>query len=205
MSRPRYPRTGTFASLYDPVIEPLERLGLGRLRRETLRGLSGDVLELGVGTGRSLEAYPASVASVTGIDPDETMLARATRRSREAENRTRLLPASAEDLPFPDGSFGAVTAFLTLCTVGSQEAALREARRVLVPGGELRLLEHVRLPNESLGRLQGLLTLAWSRVAGGCRLDRRTLDGVLDAGFVVEQVERYLGGLALRIHARRPA
>lgn len=204
-----HPRTGIFAGLYNSVIEPLERLGLGGLRRETLRGLSGDVLELGVGTGRSLGTYPGSVSSVTGIDPDEAMLARAARRlpdateTAEAETRTRLLPAAAEALAFPDGSFDAVTAFLTLCTVQSQEAALREARRVLVPGGELRLLEHVRLEREPLGRLQEGLTPAWKKVAGGCHLDRRTLEGVKEAGFEVERVGRYLGGQVLRIQARR--
>jgi ubiquinone/menaquinone biosynthesis C-methylase UbiE len=133
------------------------------------------------------------------------MLAYASRRSPDAGVPVRLLRATAEDLPFSSGSFDAVTAFLTLCTVQSQEAALREAWRVLAPGGELRLLEHVRLEREPLGRLQERLTPAWSRVAGGCHLDRRTLKGVLEAGFEVERVERYLDGLVLRVHARKNA
>lgn len=199
------PHAGLFTRLYDPVLEPAERLGLGGLRRETLRGLSGGVLELGVGTGRSLTAYPASVSSVTGIDPDEAMLARAERRSRRSGPPARLLPAAAESLPFPDGSFDAVTAFLTLCTVRDQRAALGEARRVLAPGGELRLLEHVRLEREPLGWLQESLTPLWKRVAGGCHLDRRTLDAVRGAGFDIGRVERHLGGLVLRIYARRSA
>lgn len=201
----RTPPTSFFARVYDSIIEPAERLGLGGFRRETLQGLSGDVLELGIGTGRSLAAYPASVSSVTGIDPDEAMLSRAARRMREAETPARLVPAPAEELPFPDASFDAVTAFLTLCTVRDQEAALREARRVLAPGGELRLLEHVRAEREPFGRLQEVLTPAWKHVAGGCHLDRRTLDGVREAGFEVERVERRLDGIVLGIYARRPA
>lgn len=202
---PRAPHDRLFSRVYDPVIEPAERLGLGGLRRETLRGLAGVVLELGVGTGRSLAAYPASVSSVTGIDPDEAMLGRAARRAGESGASVRLQPAAAEILPFSDGSFDAVTAFLTLCTVWDQGVALDEARRVLVPGGELRLLEHVRLEREPLRRLQEALTPAWKRVAGGCHLDRRTLDGVREAGFEIERVERHLGGLVLGIYARRPA
>lgn len=202
---PRAPHDRLFSRVYDQVIEPAERLGLGGLRRETLRGLTGEVLELGVGTGRSLAAYPASVSSVTGIDPDEAMLGRAARRAGESGASVRLQSASAESLPFSDGIFAAVTAFLTLCTVWDQGAALGEARRVLVPGGELRLLEHVRLEREPLGRLQEALTPAWKRVAGGCHLDRWTLDGVREAGFEIERVERYLGGLVLGIYARRPA
>lgn len=202
---PRAARNRILPRVYDPVIEPAERLGLGGLRRATLRGLSGDVLELGVGTGRSLAAYPASVSSVTGIDPDGEMLARAARRVRDTGASVRLLPAAAESLPFPDGSFDAVTASLTLCTVEDPKTALAEARRVLVPGGELRLLEHVRLEREPLGRLQEALTPGWKRLAGGCHLDRRTLGEVRRAGFEVERVERYLGGLVLVIQARRPA
>lgn len=201
---PRAPHTRLFSRAYDPIIAPAERLGLDGLRRSTLRGLSGDVLELGVGTGRSLAAYPASVSSLTGIDPDEAMLARAASRARERGLPARLLPATAESLPFSDRSFDIVTAFLTLCTVEDQGAALGEARRVLALGGELRLVEHVRLRG-SLGRLQEALTPAWKRVAGGCHLDRRTLSGVREAGFEVERVERYLGGLVLGIFARRPA
>lgn len=203
MCRPSQSRI--FSGAYDLVIEPVERLGLGGLRRQTLRGLSGEVLELGVGTGRSLAAYPCTVTSVTGIDPDDKMLARAAERARRAGVPVRTLPAAAEDLPFLDESFDAVTAFLSLCTVRDQTAALREAWRVLVPGGELRLLEHVRLERETVGRLQEILTPAWKKVAGGCHLDRRTLDGVKFTGFDVERVERYLDGLVLEIHARRPA
>ena len=198
-------QSNLFSRAYDLVIEPVERLGLSGLRRQTLRALSGEVLELGVGTGRSLAAYPCTVTSVTGVDPDEKMLARAVERVQRVGVPVRTLLAAAEDLPFPDESFDAVTAFLTLCTVRDQEAALREARRVLAPGGELRLLEHVRLEREPIGRLQEMLTPAWKRVAGGCHLDRRTLDGVKLAGFDVKRVGRYLDGLVLEIHARRPA
>jgi ubiquinone/menaquinone biosynthesis C-methylase UbiE len=196
---------GVFSRIYDPLIEPVERLGLDELRRETLRGLSGSVLELGVGTGRSLGAYPDEVSAITGIDPDESMLARAEERAREAGVPVRLAAVPAEQLPFPDDTFDAVAAFLTLCTVRDQVAALGEARRVLVPGGSLRLLEHVRLDREPLARLQETLTPAWKRVAGGCHLDRRTLEEVRRAGFEVERVERHLGGLVLRVQARREA
>lgn len=196
---------GAFPRIYDPVIEPVERLGLGRLRRGTLRGLSGSVLELGIGTGRSLASYPDEVSTITGVDSDEAMLARAGRRTREAGVSVRLAAVPAEDLPFPDDTFDAVAAFLTLCTVRDQAAALGEARRVLLPGGSLRLLEHVRVDREPIARLQGMLTPAWKEVAGGCHLDRRTLEEVCRAGFEVERVESYLGGLVLRIHARRMA
>jgi ubiquinone/menaquinone biosynthesis C-methylase UbiE len=197
--------SGVFSRIYDPLIEPAEHLGLGGIRRQTLRGLSGSVLELGVGTGRSLGAYPDEVSTITGIDPDESMLARAGERARETGVPVRLAAATAEDLPFPDDTFDAVTAFLTLCTVRDPAAALGEARRVLVPGGSLRLLEHVRVDHEPVARLQETLTPAWKRIAGGCHLDRQTLEAVRRAGFEVERLERYLGGLVIRVEARRVA
>ena len=73
-----------FNRLYDPLIELPENLGLRRLRRQTLRGLRGRVLELGVGTGRNLPLYPATVERLSSIDPDEIMLSQAERRARKA-------------------------------------------------------------------------------------------------------------------------
>jgi ubiquinone/menaquinone biosynthesis C-methylase UbiE len=160
------------------------------------------VLELGVGTGLNLPLYPPEVGEVTGIDPDESMLRQAGRRADRAAVPVRLVPAPAEELPFEAAGFDAVVVTLALCTIPEPGIALREARRVLKPGGEFRALEHVRV--EGIGRLQEVATPVWKRVAGGCHLDRDTLDRVRAAGFEVRRVDRRLGGLLLSIYARNP-
>lgn len=199
MSTPRI-----FSRLYDPVIELPERLGLRRLRREVLRDVRGRVLELGLGTGRNIPLYPDVVDSLTGIDPDESMIEQAGERAREATFPVRLLPVPAEELPLEDVSFDAVTGTLVFCTIPDVARALGEARRVLAPGGELRLLEHVRMDREPFATLQETVTPVWKHLAGGCRLDRDTLSAVREAGFEVERVQRRLDGLLLGIFARKP-
>ena len=194
--------SGLFGRLYDPLMELPEYLGLGRLRAQTLRGIRGRVLELGIGTGRNILLYPPSVERLYGIDPDEVMLRRARRRGGKAVFPVELITGSAEELPFEDKGFDAVTATLAFCTIPDPARALLEARRVLKRDGELRLLEHVRMEQRPIGWLQEKATPLWRHVAGGCHLDRDTLALVSEAGFAVERVERHLDGLLLTVCGR---
>lgn len=189
------------ALAYDAVMTPLGWLGLTAARRKLVRGLSGHVLEVGTGTGLALPGYPDTVTAVTAIDVDEAALARAQRRRPDA----RLLYASVESLPFPAASFDAVVSSLVFCSVEAPARALAEIFRVLRPGGELRMLEHVRAPSPALATVQDLLTPAWMRVSGGCRLDRDTFDLVRRAGFDIERRVQRLQGVSELILARRPA
>ncbi len=181
-----------------------EKLGLGRLREESLDGLRGRVLEVGVGTGRNVPFYPDGVTFLAGIDPDEVMLDRARKRARSAPFSVDLIPASAEELPFEDAMFDAAVATLAFCTIPDPQKALLEARRVLKEGAEFRLLEHVRMEREPVAWVQEKATPLWKRAAGGCHLDRDTLAAVREAGFEVERVDRHLDGLVLGIFARSP-
>ncbi len=123
--------SGLFSLLYDPLMELPENLGLHRLRREALRGMQGQILELGMGTGRNIPLYPPGVEHLSGIDPDETMLRQARRRAGKVSFPVELLLASAEDLPFEEDSFDAVVGTLVFCTISDPRQALREVRRVL--------------------------------------------------------------------------
>lgn len=188
------------ALAYDAVMAPLGWLGLTAARRKLVRGLVGRVLEVGTGTGLALPGYPETVTSVTAIDVDAEALARARPRRPDAE----LVQASVEDLPFADASFDVVVSSLVLCSVEAPGRALTEVFRVLRPGGELRMLEHVRAPSSKLATAQDLLTPAWKRMTGGCRLNRDTHFLVQQAGFdVVRRVQR-LRGMSELIIARRP-
>lgn len=161
-------------------------------------------MELGIGTGTNLPLYSPAVERVVGIDPDEVMLGQAQRRARKPSFPVELVLATAEDLPFEDGSFDAVISTLVFCTVADPPTALKEVRRVLKSGGEFRLLEHVKVSQERIGWLQEKSTPLWKHVAGGCHLDRETLSMVQEAGFEVERVEHHLQGLGVSIFARSP-
>ena len=168
-------------------------------RRTLLRQARGRVLELGVGTGASLGFYGDAVEELVGIDPHPGVLERARERSRRlaeggagVPHRVVLTQADAQRLPYDDATFDTVVAFLTLCSVPDPDAAAREIRRVLKPGGRLLVMEHVRAePGSRTARWQDRLDPLWTRAAVGCHLNRDTA-GVLEAaGFETAPLDRY--------------
>ncbi len=186
--------------LYDGVAGALDHAGLARLRADLSRGIEGDVLEVGAGTGRQLPHHPPG-ARVTATDPDAGALALAARRSPA----TRTVVAAAEALPFDDAAFDWVVCALVLCSVRDPLAALAEMRRVLRPAGRLRALEHVRSPNRALARAEGLASPLWGAVAGGCHLDRDTRASLVAAGFAGVTARPHLGGNIVLLEAARGA
>jgi ubiquinone/menaquinone biosynthesis C-methylase UbiE len=188
------------ATLYDPIIAPFDFFGVRRWRQWTTRAARGRTLEIGVGTGLNLPHYRAAEA-VTAIDPDGASLERARNRRNGRGEIVTLSQARAEDLPFADESFDAVVGTLTFCSIGDPERALREVRRVLKPGGAFRLVEHVRVQNRWLARLQDALTPAWKSIAGNCHLNRDTPRLIERTGFRVRAVNRLIGGLFIGIDA----
>jgi ubiquinone/menaquinone biosynthesis C-methylase UbiE len=179
-----------FASMYDRMMARSERETFAAHRREIVGQARGDVLEIGAGTGLNLEYYGDGVSSLTVTEPEQPMLKRLQKRLVELHPDAKLLRAPAEDLPFSDDSFDTVVATLVLCTVDDQPRALREARRVLRPGGRLLFIEHVRSDDEKLARLQDRMLPINVRFAHGCHCNRPTLDGIRGAGFEVAGLKR---------------
>jgi ubiquinone/menaquinone biosynthesis C-methylase UbiE len=173
--------------LYDLLAGRAERAGIGEKRRTLLAGLEGDVVEIGSGTGASLPYYERATR-VVAVEPDASMAKRLPRRVAEARVPIEVVTARAEALPFPDESFDAAVAAFVLCSVADQSAVLREARRVLRPGGRLVLLEHVRGSGRT-ARWQDRLTPLHRKVAGNCHLNRDTRAAAEAAGFDVAGIE----------------
>ena len=182
-------RAGGAAALYDDVVGRLDRLALAEARRNLLEDVSGAVLELGCGTGAGFTYY-APEARVTALEPEPAFRLAASERARAAAAEVTVLPGDAHDLPFPDATFDAVVAELMLCSLARPDVALREAQRVLRPGGSLRLLEHVRHPRPWIGRLQDAFDPLWNAFEGrGCHIGRDTPRAVEEAGFHFERLD----------------
>jgi SAM-dependent methyltransferase len=194
-----------FAALYDVMGGPIERGPLGRRRAALIRPLSGQVLDLGAGSGANFPLYSPS-AHVVAVEPDPYMLRRALRRrALTSSGRLDLCQAVGEALPFRDTSFDAVVATLVLCTVADPEQTLHEVRRVLRPGGHLYFLEHVRADG-LLGRVQDAIRPLWSYFGGGCVVNRRTEATLRRVGFTVERLTRArMGLLPVIVGVARPA
>lgn len=181
-----------FAAFYDRISTASERR-LGPLIRPRLQSdLSGEVLEIGAGTGASFEYYPEA-AHVIATEPDPHMMRRAEKRlAGLGRKNVELRQAPADALPFEDASFDHALTSLVLCTVPSQERALAEIRRVLKPGGTLRFLEHVRNDQSAFwGKVQDVITPVWRQLGAGCHPNRRTRQAIEDAGFRIEWVEQH--------------
>ena len=182
-------RTKFFAMTYDRQIAGAEKAGLRAFRERLLAGASGDVLEIGGGTGLNLSCYGPAVRSLTITEPAACRCCAAwSARSSEHRPAARVLRAPAEDLPFDDDSFDVAVSTLVLCGVDDQPRALRELRRVLRPGGRLLFIEHLRSGDPGTARLQDRLN--WlNRLVVCCDCNRPTLDSIRAAGFTVTQVE----------------
>ncbi len=181
------------AAIYDRFMRASEEASVARWRAELLADLSGEVLEVGAGTGLNLAHYGPGVTRLVLNEPDRHMRAKLapklerTRLAAEVELGGHAIESPA----IPADAFDAVVCTLVLCSVPDQATALGAIHRALRPGGRLVLIEHVAAEGDPR-RLawQRRLEPIWTRVAGNCHLTRRTEAAVSAAGFVAERVER---------------
>ncbi len=172
------------ATVYDPTMAVADRVMLGRHRRYLAADLEGAVLDLGAGTGAMFpamaEAAPAADAvTIHAVEPDPAMRRRARKRAATIDAPVHLYAGRGEALPFEPASFNHVISSMVLCSVADPVATVDEIARVLRPGGEFRVLEHVAADGLG-GRLQRLLARPWRALTGGCHLHRETRGTILE-------------------------
>lgn len=177
-----------FAALYDRGLKATEENGLRDMRRELLSGASGRTVDLGAGTGVNLDLFPAAVSELVMVEPDPHMI-KQLRAKAAGRGGVEILEASAQELPFADDSFDTAVFTLVLCTVPDPELALREAARVLKPGGKLLFIEHVRAEEAGLAGWQDRLEKPWRFLADGCHCNRDTVATIERSPLKLERVE----------------
>ncbi len=179
------------AEFLKEMAEKLDADGYDELRKRLIGDLEGDVLEIGAGTGATFPYYGPKV-KVTAIEPNEELRAAAEEAAKGAKVGIRVLPGFGEELPFADAAFDAVSASKVLCSVAlplNTFAGIQESAR---PGGQIRLLEHVRSEHWLAGPLMVLLNPVWLRINKvGCNWDRKTVESVQDSGFTMRSIESY--------------
>lgn len=192
-----------FARVYRLVARAAERRGLAEHRAALLAGLSGAVLEVGAGDGANFRHYPPGVTRVVAVEPEESLRASALDAARSAPVPVTVVDAVADALPLADGEADAVVLCLVLCSVPDPAGAAREVARVLRPGGEVRVLEHVAAPAGT--RLRAVQERVdrwfWPRLFGGCHTARDPLGALTATGLslVEEAHHRFPAGSALPV------
>lgn len=189
------------APRYDRLISFFERVLFGDGRQWACSRARGEVLEVAAGTGRNLPHYPADVR-LTITDFSGPMLELARSRARELGREADFQLADAGALDFPDESFDTVVCTLGLCSVPDERQAVAEMTRVLRPGGQLILLEHVGSPNRGVRSVQRALDVPSVRFACD-HLTREPLEHVQEQGLEVERLERSKAGIVERLLARK--
>lgn len=179
------------ALIYDRfLMGASQQAGLADKRRQALAAASGEVLEIGAGTGLNLAAYPREgITRLVCTEPNPAMSRQLEARGGEAPAAVEVVAASAEQLPFEDASFDCVTGTLVLCEASSPPAALAEIARVLRPGGHYLFLEHVRSADHDHARMQDRWAPIWRRVSGGCNCNRDTLATIKASSLTVDRAE----------------
>ncbi len=190
------------APTYDRSMARWEGVLLAGTREWVCRRTSGNVLEVAIGSGLNLPLYGADVR-LKGVDWSPEMLELARSRAAQLGLDVDLRQGDAEALEFADASFDTVVFTYALCTIPDDTAAIREAARVLRPGGRLVLAEHVRSPVWLVRLGERLLEPLTVRFEGD-HLLREPLRRVQSEGLAVEELLRSKLGIVERLVARKP-
>ena len=158
------------------------------LRRRVCEGLTGNVVEIGFGSGLNVPFYPAAVTRVAAVEPSDLGWKLAGQRLKAASVPVQRSGLDGQSLPLADNSYDAALSTWTLCTIPDATAALREVRRVLKPGGTLHFLEHGLAPDERVRRWQRRLDPLEQQLFGGCHFTRPIADLLTAAGFTITDV-----------------
>ena len=158
------------------------------LRGRVCAGLSGEVIEIGFGSGLNLPFYPAQVRQIAAVEPADVSWNMAAGRVAQTSITVQRSGRDAQSLPYPDNGFDAALSTWTLCTIPDATAALREVHRVLRSGAPIHFVEHGLAEDERVRRLQQRIDRVHVRVAG-CHVSRPIVELLTNAGFVLTELD----------------
>ncbi|MEZ5333837.1 MAG: methyltransferase domain-containing protein [Methanolobus sp.] len=189
--------------VFDTMEIPMEHMWFSKWRKNILSGLSGRVLDLGIGTGKNISYYPDE-CEVVGVDISNKMLSHAKRKAREGKRKNiSLFQMDAENLGFKDDSFDYVITTFVLCSIPDPVAALKEMKRLCRPDGMVINLEHMKSDNKSIAFVENIfnpLTVA----ATGVNINRETVENIRKSGLNIVEVRNMAFLDVFRLIKSRP-
>lgn len=189
-----------FAGIYDPFMNKLE-IRFYKYRMELLNNLSGNVLEVGAGTGINFQFYKEGV-NLIAIEPSPFMKKRAELKVPDGLNVEFLInKVNDEEVEkkIKDNSLDYIVCTLVLCSINDPDKALQKFYRWLKDDGKLIVLEHIHSEKKINKKLQDIVNPVWKKFADGCNLNRNTDVLIKKNGFVAID-ERYFQH-SIRFHS----
>ena len=180
-------RKRMFAAVYDRLAAA-EEPKIRQFRERTAGRAEGRVLEIGGGTGLNLQFYGSDV-QLTVAEPNPHMVRRLRGRAQGLGMSATIVSDVGEMLPFQDGEFDSVVSTLVLCSVVDLPGVLKEARRVLKPGGAFYFFEHVAAETKWKRRFQNWFNGPWRYMGDGCNLNRDIAAVIRQSGFESVEIE----------------
>ena len=161
------------------------------IRSRVCAALTGDVVEIGFGTGLNLPHLPSAVTALHAVDPMESGRALARERLAASPVDVDFVGLDGQKIPLDDESVDSALSTWTLCSIPDPVAAVSEIRRVLRPGGLLHFVEHGRSPSARVLTWQRRLNPLQRRVAGGCTLDSDIAAIIVAGGLCIDHIDTY--------------
>jgi ubiquinone/menaquinone biosynthesis C-methylase UbiE len=163
-----------------------------RLRAAWIPQARGDVLEIGIGSGLNLPFYTSEAKRVYGVEPSLELQRMARERAAGRPVDVEFLSRSAEDpIPLPNESVDTIVMTWTLCSISNPPKALEQMKRVLKRSGQLIFVEHGRPPDRRIAVWQDRLNPTWKRIGGGCNLNRKIDELIIEAGFQITDLRKF--------------
>lgn len=178
------------------IYEVIDRMIKAEWRLNLLSTISGNVLEVGIGTGANLPFYPTHTKSLTGVDFSRGMLKHA--QEKVAKGRypfpIRLIEADIQALPFPDNAFDTVVSTCVFCSIPEPLSGFKELKRVCKPNGQILMLEHMRSDQKWVGIVMDVLNPLTVRL-WGANINRETIITIERSGLKIEKDKNLMGSI----------
>jgi ubiquinone/menaquinone biosynthesis C-methylase UbiE len=159
---------------------------LGPDKRRLFQKIRGRTIHVAAGTGNDFKFFPPGM-DIVSVDISPEMLKRAKLKASAYKGAIELREADVCHLDYADNTFDTAATVCTFCSVPKPITGLRELYRVLKPGGQILMFEHVRSAIGPLGIMMDLMTPLTRRL--GPEMNRDTVGNVQKAGFRLRRVE----------------
>lgn len=180
-----------WSKFYDKIIRDAEEKGLRDWRQTLLQNISGDVLEIGCGTGANIDFYPVAINRLVLLEPNQYMIGKLKEKYSNKLTNAEILNYPAENILLEDNSFDYIVCTLVLCSVNNLEKSLAEIYRLLKPQGKFIFIEHVAAANNPQRyRWQRRLNFIWKHLMDGCHTIRCTEEAIIKTGFNIVEIQR---------------